>query len=156
VTSDATETKVDVRLLRFPLHLGARASEYYQGLFREFALLAASTPEDTHAVPVRLLALIDALGRRYPTQTEHEEERRAALERGEVQADFVIAVPVSAAEASRALDGLLDEADDFCRSGELLTLAAPEDATAFRRWYLREVIAQLSGEAPTPWPGGLD
>src|SRR5262245_27863892 len=110
---------VDVGLLRFPLRLGARATEYYQGLFREFALLAASTPDDTHAVPARLLALIDALGRRYPTQTEHEEERRAALDRGELQADFVIAVPASAAAPSRALDGLLDEADEFCRSGDL-------------------------------------
>ena len=156
MTSDVTETKADVRLLRFPLRLAARATEYYQGLFREFALLAASTPEDTDAVPVRLLALIDALGRRYPAQTEHEEERRAALDRGEVAADMVISVPVSAADASRTLDRMLDEADEFCRAGELLTLAAPEDVSAFRRWYLAEIIIQLSGRAPTPWPGELD
>lgn len=146
---------VDIWLLSYPLRLGVRASQHYEEVFREFALLAASRPHDPHSVPVRLLALIDALGRRYPRQQRHEEERDAAVRRGELARDFVIQVPASAAEASSALDAMLDETDEFCRDGTLLTLAAPADVVAFRRWYLAEVIDQVAGRPATSWTGGL-
>lgn len=146
---------VDVALRRYPLRLGVRASQHYEEVFREFALLAASEPQAQDSIPVRLLALVDALGRRYARQERHEIERDEALQRGEVERDFVIQVPVSAAAASTALDRMLDDTDDFCRDGVLLTLAAPLDVVEFRRWYLREVVAQVGGAAPTPWQGGL-
>jgi hypothetical protein len=48
---------------------------------------------------------------------------------------------------------MLDEADEYCRSGQaLLTLETPPDAKLFRQWYLDEFIGQLSGAPPTPWP----
>lgn len=147
---------IEIHFLRFPLRVSARATEHFSELRREFALLAASTPTDCETVPARLLALIDALGRRYPPQTEHEAERQAALERGERSAELAVKVPASAAAASVALNDMLDEADEFCRTGTLLTLAAPPDVAAFRRWYLAEVVAQVQGAEPTPWPGGLD
>lgn len=154
MTSD--DELVQVRFLRFPVRVSARATEHFSELRREFALLAASTPKDCETVPARLLALIDALGRRYPPQVEHEAERQAALERGDKVADLAVKVPVSGAAASVALNDMLDEADEFCRTGALLTLAAPPDVAAFRRWYLDEVVAQVEGAEPTPWPGGLD
>ena len=143
---------VEVSLLRYPLRVGLRASAHYEEVFREFALLAASTPTDPDSIPARLLALVDALGRRYARQERHEAERDEAVRRGETHRDFVIAVPRSAAEASAALSVMLDETDDFCREGVLLTLASPPDVVAFRRWYLEEIIAQIGGAAPTPWP----
>lgn len=148
--------RVAVRLLRFPLRAYARATEHYEDLFREFALMAASASEHRHAVPGRLTALIETLGRRYPLQAEAVEERAAALARGDLEGDFEITVPRSGAEASAILDEMLDEADDYCRAGELLTLAAPVQVVEFRRWYLQEVIAQVAGRPATPWPGGLD
>jgi hypothetical protein len=48
---------------------------------------------------------------------------------------------------------MLDEADAFCRGGDLLMLATPDDQVAFRRWFLAEFVTQLGGGAPTPWPG---
>ena len=146
---------VDVELRRYPLRLGVRASQHYEEIFREFALLAASEPQDDDSIPVRLLALVDALGRRYARQERHEAERDEALQRGELERDFVIQVPVSAAQASAVLDRMLDETDEFCRNGVLLTLAAPSDVVAFRRWYLHEVVAQVGGAAASPWPGEL-
>jgi hypothetical protein len=146
---------VDVRLLRYPLRVGMRASEHYDEVFREFAILAGAEPEATDAVPARMLALIDALGRRYARQQRHEIEREEALRRGETTRDMVIQVPASAAEASRALDAMLDETDDFCREGVLLTLAPPDDVVIFRRWYLAECIAQIEGRPATPWSGDL-
>jgi hypothetical protein len=148
--------QVEVRLLRFPLRAYARATEHYEDLFREFALMATSTSEHRHAVPGRLTALIETLGRRYPPQAAAVEERAAALARGELVGDFVLTLPRSGAEASAILDETLDEADDYCRAGDLLTLAAPAQVVEFRRWYLQEVIAQVAGRPPTPWPGGLD
>lgn len=44
-------------------------------------------------------------------------------------------------------------ASDFCREGTVLTLTPHDDVVAFRRWYLDELIRQVDGGAPTPWPG---
>jgi hypothetical protein len=149
------EPRVAVHLQRYPLRIGARATQHYNDVFREFALMAGDTRMHSEAAPVRLMALVEALGRRYERQEQHEEEREAALQRGETERDLVIEVPVSVGEAGRQLDEMLDETDDFCRDGTLLTLQAPDDVTAFRRWYLRELRVQAGGGAPTPWPGSL-
>jgi len=146
---------VEVRLLGYPIVVGVRASQHYEEVFREFALLAASARAEPDSVPVRLLALVDALGRRYARQERHEVERDEAFLRGEKQRDFTISVPVSAGAASETLDAMLDETDNYCRAGMLLTLAAPDDVVAFRRWYLHEVTRQIHGAEPTPWPGPL-
>jgi hypothetical protein len=150
------DAPVDVHLVRYPLRLGQRATEHYEEVFREFALMAGDGPGHSEGVPARLLALVDALGRRYAPQQEHEMAREEALARGEREHDFTITVPASAAAASEVLGAMLDETDDFCRAGTLLTLAAPDDVVAFRRWYLRQVIDQVAGQPPQPWPGGLD
>jgi hypothetical protein len=153
---------VTVTLLRYPLRLGQRATEHYSEVFREFALLAADVPvhvdDRRHGddVPARLLALVDALGRAYPPQQAHEDERAAALTLGERERDLAVTVPASAADASQTLGEMLDETDTFCREGKLLTLAASEDVAAFRRWYLAQVIDQVAGRPPVPWSGVLD
>jgi hypothetical protein len=51
---------------------------------------------------------------------------------------------------------MLEEADEYCRSDQLLTLATPPTLVAFRRWYLGEFIAQIDGRPPQPWTGPLD
>jgi hypothetical protein len=153
-TPSDDDALVEVRLLAYPLKAGVRATQHYNDVFREFALLAADESLEAHAVPHRLLALIDALGRRYARQDEHEAERDAAFARGETTRDFTFTIPVSAGEASAVLDRMLDETDEFCRDGTLLTLAAPPDVVAFRRWYLREVQRQSLGREPTPWSDG--
>jgi len=150
------DAPVDIQLLRYPLRLGQRSTEHYDEVFREFAILASDGPGHSEDVPARLLALVDALGRRYAPQQEHEKAREEALARGERERDFTITVPASAAGASEVLGAMLDETDDFCRDGTLLTLAAPDDVAAFRRWYLQQVIDQVAGRPPQPWPGGLD
>lgn len=151
----ADDPVVEIVLRRYPLRLGARAGEYYEEVFREFALLAASEPDSHDSVPARLTALIDALGRRYSRNDQHELERDEALRRGESTRDFVLRLPRSAGEASRVFDAMLDEVDDFCRQGVLLTLAASPDIVDFRRWYLQEVVAQAEGAQPRPWSGSL-
>jgi hypothetical protein len=44
----------------------------------------------------------------------------------------------------------LAEASEFCRRGELLTLATPPEYVAFREWFLDEIARQLGRNPPTP------
>ena len=66
--------------------------------------------------------------------------------------DLIYHVPVEVRQAAIDLGVLLDEADDFCRQGdELLTLATPPRAVAFRRWFLEEFVRQIDGQPPVSW-----
>ena len=143
----------EVRLLGFPLALHARSVEHHEELMREFQLLALDASTPGHHVPRRLVDLITELTASYAgIATVADAERDEAVARGDDTVDLTYHVPESVGDACLRLDRMLDEADDFCRAGErLLTLAAPADATAFRRWYLSEFPAQLGGAPPTPW-----
>ncbi len=144
----------EVRLLQFPLDVYQRANEAFEGLRREFTLIAMRTT-DAQQVPKRLLQLVDALTGEYEALNEETDRvRDDAIDRGEKVLDqLVYRLPPSAAPACMALNQMLDEADQFCAEGELLlSLASPPEAVAFRRWFLGEIVAQLDGEPPLPWP----
>ena len=142
-----------VRLLRFPVDVWARSNEHWEGLRREFALIALHRDSD---VPRRLLELVEALvGEYQETVADAARLRDEAHLRGDKEVpELVYHLPRQAgAAAVISLARMLDEADEFCRQGEhLLTLATPPEALAFRRWYLGEFTAQLQGLPPLPWP----
>jgi len=147
-----------VHLLGFPLALYQQGQEHHSELMREFSLIALGEEQESHpTVPARLLALVDTLTRQYGDYTDAVDlERDAALEAGLESVDLTYHVPAAAAEASRALGAMLDEADEFCRSGgTLLTLAPPPRVQQFRDWYLQEFTHQISGAQPVPWPDYL-
>lgn len=138
-----------VRLVGFPVEVFRRASEHNDELLREFALIREETSEH---VPARLLALIDELRGRFGAFTEGPTMAiQAALQRGDQHIDLRYDLPPEAAEAALRLGALLDQADHFCRSGDLLTLATPAESLAFRRWYLDEFVRQVAGQEPCPW-----
>lgn len=146
-----------VHLLELPVPLAAKTQQHFEELMREFALIAASAhgTHPDHLVPSRLMRLVDALTQQFSGVTNDAEQRLAdAMDRGDaVIPDHQLDIPAAAGPASRALGDLIDEADEYCRSGQhLLTLASPPDCVAYRRWYLNEVIGQLDGAEPTPWP----
>jgi hypothetical protein len=120
---------VRVSILGMPLAVMQRSSEHSDELLREFALIRG---EGAHHVPARLLALIEELRGRFGSFSEGP---RRAME----------------AAAARQLGDLLDEADEFCRSGDLLTLATTPEGRAFRHWYLDEFQRQIDGLPPRPW-----
>jgi hypothetical protein len=145
----------EVRLQRFPLRLYARETERHDELMREFALLASHEPV-RGTVPDRLLELIDLLGRRYGASTARGQEQLSdALERGEESIDLVYHLPPSAGPAAMALNDILEEAHEFCRRGELMTLAPTPEGAQFRRWYCAQIAGQLAGEPAVPWAGPL-
>jgi hypothetical protein len=144
---------VEVRLLRLPLALWQRTQEHIDGLLREFMLIVQDG-EARAATPGRLLALIDEITAGYGEFSEEQRRQMdAALARGEAEIDLTYQVPPGAAGAAQQLGDMLDEADDYCRRGDhLLTLATPEEAVRFRRWFIGEFVDQLAGRPPTPWP----
>jgi hypothetical protein len=59
---------------------------------------------------------------------------------------------VSAVAAAAHLGDILDEADDYCRSGKLLlTLATPPPLVTYRKWFLSQFTEQAAGSPPTTW-----
>ncbi|MHB2023344.1 MAG: hypothetical protein ACYCO3_08450 [Mycobacteriales bacterium] len=152
------EELVEVRLLGLPVRLHRQAQEHADELIREFTLIAEQLSDEpaaeTHSVPPRLVELVAQLTHRYAAFTDETEQRLARAERtGEGAIDLVLRLPPSAAAAARTLDGLLDEADAYCRQGQhLLTLAPAPESLRYRRWYLGQVAAQIDGARPTPWP----
>lgn len=146
---------VEIHLLDLPVPLAARARQHFEELTREFALMQSRQREDPdHQVPRELLALVATLTERFAgAATDAERRLDDAIEQGvDVLADHVLVLPPAAGPASAALDTMIDRADDYCRGGDhLLTLATPPDCVAYRRWYLGEVVGQLSGRPPVPW-----
>lgn len=140
---------MNVRILGLPLDVMQRSAEHNDELLREFALIQG---EGADHVPARLLALTGELRARFGAFSEGPRQAmREAIARGDTQIDVEYLVPAEAGGAARQLGELLDEADDFCRAGELLTLATSTEGRAFRRWFLDEFELQIQGHPPRPW-----
>lgn len=144
---------IAVRLLQLPLDLYRQASEHHDELRREFTLIQHTSSLDETEVPVRLLRLVNELNRLFAAFSEGPEAKLlAALERGDTTIDIEYQIPPAARAACISLNALLDEADDYCRSGDhILTLATGPGPLALRRWFLGQFVAQVDGAEPTPW-----
>jgi hypothetical protein len=75
----------------------------------------------------------------------------AAEARGDVRVDIELRVPRSMIGDVVELQRTLDAADELCGEGHMLTIAPAPEISAFRRWYLDEVVRQLGDASPTPW-----
>ena len=140
---------VRVSILGMPLEVMQRSSEHSDELLREFALIRGV---HTDQVPARLLAVIEELRGRFGAFSEGPRQAmQDALERGDATIDLHYEVPPAVGAAARQVGDLLNEADEFCRSGDLLTLATQPEGLAFRHWYLDEFQRQIEGLPPRPW-----
>ena len=138
-----------VRLLEFPVDVYRRAAEHNDELMREFALVRE---DGSDHVPARLLALTEELRARFGAFTAGPSSAlQDALSRGDTTIDLQYRVPAMVRDAALQLDRLLDEADAFCRAGELLTLATDAEGLVFRRWFLEEFVRQIDGQPARPW-----
>lgn len=147
---------VEVRMLGMPLGVRERSRQEGADLLREMALLQAGSGDrdDAHAVPARLLELARELDVTYgPYVSANLQEMDAALDRGEDSLDVVYRLPPSSVQFLEHLRGLLAEVEEYCRSDDyLLTLAPSGEVAAYREWSLEEVLRQLAGGPPLPWP----
>ncbi|WP_432487753.1 hypothetical protein [Kineococcus sp. SYSU DK018] len=146
---------VAVHLLGVPLRLRESFNEHTQELLRELALVQIGAGhEHVGALPQRLLRLAEDVETTYAS---FQERPVAALEAasaaGREFADVTYEVPARAGAFTRHLLDVLEQADDFCREQQLLTLPAPPALVAYRRWLLGEFTRQLAGAEPRPWAG---
>ena len=149
MTAEAVAIR-SVVLVDLPVELQARAEERHEELLRELAHVAHAG--EAAGTPQRLLALVTEVRARYaPFAGPVREQILAARASGRKTIDLRFVLPESGRSAARALLHVLEEADAFCRSGDLLTLAAPPDLVRFRRWFFGEVERQLAGAEPSAW-----
>ena len=145
---------VEVRILGVPVAVHAQTTEHHDELLREFQLLATGAADDgVGSTPARVIALAASLRHHFGAVTAAEaDELDAARDARVATIDLVYHLPAAAGPAVSRYNELLDEADGYCRQGQLMTLAAPAVVLAYRRWLLNEFVAQIAGLAPTPWP----
>ena len=145
---------VTIKLLELPLGIHAQTSEHTDELMREFTYIRAQSvdPEGT-TVPAKLLDLVDEVTGQFAGFTAGSQaELDAAIAAGQDSIDLEYVVPPEVAAACIRLGQLLDDADEYCREGDvLLTLATPDELVSYRRWFLEEFVRQAGGEAPRPW-----
>ncbi|MCU1501135.1 MAG: hypothetical protein JWM12_489 [Ilumatobacteraceae bacterium] len=146
--SDELQTVV---LRGLPLDLHRRAEVHGATLRRELALV--HTADQQGAPPARLLWWSHHLNGRYDRFTTGQKgvvEEAFAGDHGSIDLRFDL--PVHAADAAEQLGRALEEVDAYCRSGDLVTLAASEEILAYQRWFLDEFVGQLrEGRAPRSW-----
>jgi hypothetical protein len=145
---------VEVHLLAFPVDVYVRAEEHMDELQREFALILERQPGEGEGAPGRLLALVREFSERCGgVAAGARAVVRGASEEGRPSIDdLVYRVPAEVGPAAAHLDQLLDEADAYCRAGDLLTLACPPDARTFREWFLGQFASQARGAPAVSWP----
>ena len=147
-----TAKLVPVQFLNAPVALMMQANQHQQEIMREFALIQLSDDSAREDLPSRLLEMADRHRREFATLSfRRSDELAEAVARGDAHVDMEIDMPPAAGAAALEFGSTLAEADEFCRRGELLTLATPPEYLAFREWFLGEIMRQLDGQPPTPW-----
>lgn len=147
-----------VRLLNMPIALFLRTREHHDDLIREFTLMAIQR-ENSEAprMSERLSELVETLGRRFGASTSRADAvRDAAIERGDASVDLTYEVPSSIAADFIMLTEMIDAADEFCRTEQLLTLPRSPEMVAFAHWYNDQFLNQINGLPPTAWDGPLE
>jgi hypothetical protein len=158
VQTQAPDTVV-VQLRGLPVPLAARAREHSEDLLREFALITADVVEQEapaagREVPVRLLDLVVRLAQQFFGWTSDADRRlESAIAAGTSVIDHEVELPYEASAATSEMARLLDEADRYCWTTDtLLELVTPPECVAYRRWCFAQVLDQLDGRHPVPWP----
>jgi anti-sigma regulatory factor (Ser/Thr protein kinase) len=151
----ADSPRVSVQLRGIPVALLQKSSEEYEGLFRELRLMKEHTethPEAAAAIPERLSVLVSTIGARFHDLGPGMDELwQDVVDHHVATYDWNLTLPVSAVAHCEFYDAMLDEADEFGLSAQLLTLPASPTSVAVRRWFLSELIGQLHGKVPIPW-----
>ena len=148
---DGTSPQMTVDLLGIPVDLLQKASEEYEGLFRELRLMkerADSGIPSAAQLSDRLSVLVSDVGSRFngfgPGMDENWQD---VVDRKVATYDWHISLPQAAATACEYYSAMLDEADEFSRSAQLLTLPASDYQ------HRGPALVPLRAGQPAPWPG---
>ena len=144
----------EVRLVGYPVQLGVRQQNRTADLLRELQLIEldggqhpahTSTPEQLITFAA---ALYDTFG---PALEEPREELDRAFAAGVATIEQRYALTPGSRAAMLSYARLMEQGDEFCRSGLVMNLAPDPEVYALRRWTVEEFVRQYAGEAPRPW-----
>ncbi len=145
-----------VRLLGVPVDLYFEASRHADEISREFALISFGERSGVNAaVPERLLELVSQLRKRYARGADAIRARfEEAADAGQETVDLELPADDTVVDLTERVAYLLDAADEFCRSGDLLTLESSPRVVAWRHWWRDQVVDQTRDDAdPVPFRG---
>jgi hypothetical protein len=140
---------VTVRLGDVPTDLLLAAKAHVENLVREFTLAASGAASGkSAAVPPKLAELIEDVVHSWSAaRLAIKQQALAAAAQGRERTSLTLRLPPSAIAAGERYLDALDEADEYARRAELLTLATPPEHKVFRRWYTEAIITQLRAAA---------
>jgi hypothetical protein len=145
------ETSQRVVLVDFPIRVAGRAYHHREALLREFAIIAFGGGEQAD-VPKRLVEIATILDEQYSgTNPEATDALYDAVAQKLEYVDLELTVPLRVKGDTLDLAPLLLEADEYCRTGGLLTLAPTEEMVSFWTWFLSEFVRQADGQSPRSW-----
>lgn len=152
--SEGTTGLHEVVWLNLPTETFLANLRHLEDLVHELRLLEAGGRSGVVEIPAELSAttheILDA------HQEPHKEAWRQTMEAAEAgrqRVDVTVRLPSGAVEAARRLLDLLEQADELCRQGILMTMPATEAVVEVRRWTCTELERQvLQGAEPVPHP----
>lgn len=132
----------EVELADVPAALFIASQNHQHDLLRELSLMDIGDRWGLtdQQLPQRLAMMIAEILADYAdvrTATRHQ--ALAALERGEETVTIRVPARPGIADALRRWLQLVEQADDFCSQGLLLTLPAPAEVRTLRRWYVEAI-----------------
>ncbi|MHB1585012.1 MAG: ATP-binding SpoIIE family protein phosphatase, partial [Acidimicrobiales bacterium] len=147
-----TSPTTTVRLLGVPTEALRDCLEHYDALHHELQLIVERGPDARLRPDGPLLATVDELvGRFGSLGLGGDRELHEALAQQAPVADLQLRLPGDVGSLCERSDRLLDEADAFCRSADLITLPATPEQVGLRKWFLEELARQAAGCPPVRW-----
>jgi hypothetical protein len=146
----------EARLIGYPVQLGVRQQNRTADLLRELQLIeldAGQHPAHT-STPARLMAFATALYDMFgPALEEPREELERAFAAGVATIEQRYPLTPGSRTAMLSYARLMEQGDEFCRTGLVMNLAPDPEVYALRRWTVEEFVRQYAGKAPRPWTG---
>jgi PAS domain S-box-containing protein len=137
-----------LRLVDFPVSLYAAAEAQWRAMLREYVLRGfggsaqAYGPDEVSRAAAALDALTAAVLRLRPDAMEALGHDRADLD--------VHSTEVTVGDFAM-LQGVLENAAELSRAGDLLVLPSLPEVVALRNWFCDQAVAQAAGSPASPW-----
>ena len=144
-----------VRFVGVPVAGYLDLQAHHDALFRELELISIDLEGgDDPRGGGPLAELVERLYGGFRSQRDsYRDVVAAALASGQPTVDLETTASPAAVTGAWSYLALLEQADELCRDGTLLTPEPSPAVRSLRRWFVEEMTAQANGAPPTP-PGG--
>lgn len=151
-----TEVVGTAVLRDFPLRVWSRSRQHSDEVMREFMLMLEGerSGQTSLDVPRALVDLASMFTTQFgPLLDQLYATREQALAEGRDRMDSEVALVPGTPELLTRVREVMEAVDEYCRTGDLLTLERDKTQRQLFDWTLAELVAQYEGREPTAWPG---